>query len=198
MLFIVDSNGVPSVAPFVRLPAASEDHDAPTAPSDLTAAPSIGSATLNWNAATDNIAVTRYDVYRSIVPDFTPSPANRIAQVTTTHFIDSGLTGGTYYYLVTAEDAAGNIGLASNPATATVTSDTTAPTISLSSPFNGASVKGAVTLAASVSDNVAVTGVQFFVDGVPFGAEVRRRALFHLMEHLECFQRHARDLRPRP
>ena len=32
MLFIVNSNGVPSIAPFVRLPAAYEDTQPPTAP----------------------------------------------------------------------------------------------------------------------------------------------------------------------
>lgn len=43
--------------------------------------------------------------------------------------------------------------------------DTTAPTVSLSAPGNGATVLGTVTLAATASDNVGVTGVKFFVNG---------------------------------
>ena len=43
-------------------------------------------------------------------PGFTPSAANRIAQPTGTSYTDTGLAAGTYYYRVTAEDAAGNLG----------------------------------------------------------------------------------------
>ena len=48
MLFIVNSDGVPSVAPIVRFPAAYEDSQPPTAPANLTATGSVGTATLNW------------------------------------------------------------------------------------------------------------------------------------------------------
>ncbi len=43
-------------------------------------------------------------------PGFTPCAGNRIAQPTATSYIDTGLAAGTYYYRVTAEDAAGNVG----------------------------------------------------------------------------------------
>jgi hypothetical protein len=43
--------------------------------------------------------------------------------------------------------------------------------VSVTSPSNGATVSGTITLAASASDNVGVVGVQFFVDGAPRGAE---------------------------
>ena len=43
--------------------------------------------------------------------------------------------------------------------------DTTAPTVSLTAPANGATVSGTVTLSATASDNVGVVGVQFLVDG---------------------------------
>ena len=59
-------------------------------------------------------------------PGFTPSAANRIAQPTATTYTDTGLAPGVYYYRVTAEDAEGNVGPASNEATATV-ADTTPP-----------------------------------------------------------------------
>jgi hypothetical protein len=43
--------------------------------------------------------------------------------------------------------------------------DATAPTISLASPDDGATVSGNVTVSASASDNVGVTKVEFLVDG---------------------------------
>jgi hypothetical protein len=48
--------------------------------------------------------------------------------------------------------------------------DTIAPKISLASP-PAASVSGTVALAASASDNVAVAGVRFLLDGQPLAAE---------------------------
>ena len=49
--------------------------------------------------------------------------------------------------------------------------DTTAPTVSVTAPVNGAPVSGTVTLGANASDNKGVTGVQFLVDNIPLGAE---------------------------
>jgi hypothetical protein len=49
--------------------------------------------------------------------------------------------------------------------------DTTAPTVSLTAPTNGATVLGTVTVSANASDNVGVVGVQFRLDGVNLGAE---------------------------
>ena len=43
--------------------------------------------------------------------------------------------------------------------------DTTAPTVSLTAPANGATVSGTVTLSANASDNVGVSRVEFSVDG---------------------------------
>jgi carbon monoxide dehydrogenase subunit G len=49
--------------------------------------------------------------------------------------------------------------------------DTTPPTVSISAPANGATVSGTVTISASASDNVGVTRVEFFVDGVLVGSD---------------------------
>ena len=123
MLFLVDTNGVPSVGSFVRVSAAT-DIVPPTAPTNLTATTSPGQANLSWTASTDTVGVTRYNVHRSTTSGFTPSTANRIAQPTATSFVDSGLASGTYYYKVTAEDEAGNVSPASNQASAAVTGGT--------------------------------------------------------------------------
>jgi len=50
--------------------------------------------------------------------------------------------------------------------------DTTSPTVSITGPSAGASIAGTVTVAASASDNIAVVGVQFRLDGATLGAEV--------------------------
>lgn len=50
-------------------------------------------------------------------------------------------------------------------------SDTVPPTVSISSPSQGATVSGTVTVTAAASDNSGVAGVQFFVDGSAIGPE---------------------------
>ncbi len=88
-----------------------------------------GQVSLSWGAATDNVGVVRYNVHRSTTAGFTPTPANRVAQPTG-HELHrhAGSPPGTYYYKVTAEDAAGNVGPAGNEASAAATADTTPPT----------------------------------------------------------------------
>ncbi|HWO25294.1 MAG TPA: M4 family metallopeptidase, partial [Kofleriaceae bacterium] len=49
--------------------------------------------------------------------------------------------------------------------------DLAAPETALTAPTSGATVDGLVALAASASDNVAVTGVEFLVDGVVRGSD---------------------------
>ena len=119
LLFLLNSSGVPSTGTFIRL-SANGDVTPPTAPTNLTATPSSGQVALNWSASTDADGVTNYDVYRSTTPGFTPSASNRIAQPATTTFTDIGVTAGTYYYKVTADDSAGNVSAPSNEVTAVV------------------------------------------------------------------------------
>jgi hypothetical protein len=147
------------------------DTQPPTAPTGLTATGSVGTATLAWTAATDNKAVVNYNVHRSTTAGFVPAAVNRVAQPASTGYTDTGLAAGTYYYRVTAQDAAGNVGPASNEASAAVTADTTPPTVSMTAPAAGATVSGGVTVSATASDNVGVVGVQFLLDGLALGAE---------------------------
>jgi hypothetical protein len=83
--------------------------------------------------------------------------------------------GATFDVAIT--NSVGNA--ASNPATLTVTADTTPPTVSITSPTSGATVSGTITsgvtvsgtirVTASASDNVAVASVQLQVDGADVG-----------------------------
>src|SRR5207248_79489 len=59
----------------------------------------------------------------------------------------------------------------SNSVTVTVFNDTTPPTVVITAPAGGSTVGNTIVISASASDNVAVAGVQFFVDGAPLGAE---------------------------
>ncbi len=97
------------------------DTSPPSTPTNLAATGAAGQASLTWTAANDNVAVSRYNLHRATSPGFTPTVGNRIAQPTGTSHTDTGLAAGTYYYSVTAEDAAGNLSPASNEATATTT-----------------------------------------------------------------------------
>ncbi len=116
-----DGAGNISIASSEASAVVTGDTSPPTAPSGLTANGSLSSVALAWTGSTDNVGVVRYNVHRSTTNGFTPSAANRIAQPAGTSLTDTGLAAGTYYYRVTAEDAAGNLSAASSQATATVT-----------------------------------------------------------------------------
>lgn len=88
----------------------------PTAPTGLAvSAITATTLTLNWNASTDNVAVTNYTVYKGGV--LLVSLGNVLT------YNVSSLVGGTdYVFTVYANDAAGNISAASNTANATTAS----------------------------------------------------------------------------
>jgi fibronectin type 3 domain-containing protein len=163
---------VPANTTFTLTGLGIADTVAPTAPTNLTATGAVGSASLAWSAATDDVGVTQYNVYRSTTSGFTPSDTTKVGQPTTTSFTDNGLAAGTYYYVVTAQDAAGNASPPSGEVSATATADSNAPAASVTAPSNGSTVSGTVTVTASASDNVGVAGVQFRLDGANLGSEV--------------------------
>jgi alpha-tubulin suppressor-like RCC1 family protein len=87
-------------------------------------------------------------------------------------FDTTKFTNGLHTLYARARDAAGNISIASISVTITNgIADTTKPVVSISAPAAGSTVSGTTTISASASDNVAVVGVQFKVDGVNVGAE---------------------------
>ena len=61
--------------------------------------------------------------------------------------------------------------LAEVVALANPTGDTTQPSVAITAPLSGATVSGSIIVSADASDNVAVAGVQFKLDGQPLGAE---------------------------
>lgn len=85
----------------VKVPQCQVDTQAPSVPTDLRGSVAGTTATLNWTASTDNVAVTAYDVYRSnVLAGSTSVPS----------YTDTGLAPNTtYQYNVTARDAQGNV-----------------------------------------------------------------------------------------
>ncbi|KPI27797.1 Chitinase [Actinobacteria bacterium OV320] len=88
------------------------DTQAPTAPGGLTSTGKTSSSvSLSWNAATDNVGVTGYDVY---------SGSAKVLTVSGTSATVSGLSASTgYTFTVRARDAAGNTSAASNSVSVT-------------------------------------------------------------------------------
>ncbi|GIM96312.1 PQQ-dependent sugar dehydrogenase [Paractinoplanes toevensis] len=99
----------------VTPPFCSEDDAAPSVPTGLSAR-AVGTAvTLQWTAATDDVAVTGYDVLRDGAE--VGSLSGSAASPPDTTFTDVGLAIDTdYAYAVVARDAQGNISKPSDPA----------------------------------------------------------------------------------
>jgi parallel beta-helix repeat protein len=142
------------------------DTSPPTAPTDLSAVAVAGSNQINlsWTAATDNVAVTGYQIIRN------GAKIDEIGAVTT--YSDTTTSPGTAYtYTVRAVDAAGLVSPDSNSASASG-ADTVAPT----APSGLAATVVAsdrVDLAwSAATDAVGVTGYRVFRDGVSLGNDL--------------------------
>jgi fibronectin type 3 domain-containing protein len=144
----------PEVGAIEVLPAGTPLGDiTPPGATTLTAAGSLGQATLSWPAATDDVGVTTYDVFRGTTPGFAPTFSTRIAQTTQLTYVDAKFPAtGTYYYVVRAEDDAGNQGALSNVASAVVPIDTTPPTAPASLVATGGIGQATVTWSAATDD----------------------------------------------
>ena len=139
------------------------DTQAPTVPSTISASNiTTNSFTATWNASTDNVAVTGYDVFKDGV----------FAQNTTnTSFSFTGLNQNTTYSItVKARDAAGNISAASLPLSVKTlqaqVADTQAPTVPSTISASNITTNSFTATWAASSDNVAVASYDVFRDGV--------------------------------
>src|SRR6185295_7540859 len=132
------------------------DNERPSAPANLTAnLNSSNGVDLSWDASSDNVAVTGYDIYRDNTLIDSVGPI--------TSYTDSSPVAGDHTYTVKAVDAAGNRSDPSSPATATVP-DKQKPT----APANlQAQAQGSSRVNLSwdaSSDNVGVTGYEIYRD----------------------------------
>jgi len=104
------------------------DNTAPPSPTGLTAtAVTGGSIQLSWTASSPETDVAYYNIYRSTSSGGQnySSYTYRVSVGTTTYTDTSASDGATYYYVVRAEDIAGNTD--SNTTEDSATADATAP-----------------------------------------------------------------------
>ena len=140
------------------------DTQPPTAPTNLTSpTKTTTTVSLAWNASTDNVGVTGYNVYIN-----GSSVATNGSLISGTTYTVTGLTAATAYsFTVKAKDAAGNLSAASNSLAVTTNSgaDIQAPTAptNLTSPSKTSTT---ISLSWGVStDNVGVTGYNIYING---------------------------------
>ncbi|HXI41409.1 MAG TPA: Ig-like domain-containing protein, partial [Bryobacteraceae bacterium] len=141
------------------------DTKAPTTPTNLTAtAASSTQINLAWSPSTDLVGVVGYHILRG---------GSRVGDATQTlTYSDTGLNANTSYtYTVAAFDGAGNVSAQSIAATAKTlaSNDTTPPVVSMTAPASGTTVSGTITVSANANDNMAMSGVQFTLDGSNVG-----------------------------
>lgn len=145
------------------------DSEAPTVPIGLSGtAVSISQVNLSWTAATDNVGVTGYKVYRCVGAGC--SNFTQIGTPTNNSYNDTGLTvSTTYRYQVSAMDAEGNESSHSSTVNVTTNSDTTAPSVPTGLTATPASMTQIDLLWIASTDNVGIVGYRIFRDGVQVG-----------------------------
>jgi fibronectin type 3 domain-containing protein len=137
--FVAANNAVggsPNSNEVSTIPAATGT--VPAAPTGLVATPANNSVGLTWNTSA---GATGYSVYRGTSPG--GEAATAIATPSTNSFTDNGVTNGTtYYYKVTARNAAGT-SAASAEINATPTAGGGATLLSQGRPATASSVENA-------------------------------------------------------
>ena len=131
---IVAGPTAPCTAPLEVLPPPpGSELVPPSATANLTATvTNNNTVTLNWDAATDNVGVTSYGIYRDGTPIDNVQNADSSAPAPTA-FVDKNVAPGTYIYTVDAADAVGNRGDRSNGAAAKTVANP-APAVAVNEP----------------------------------------------------------------
>lgn len=145
--------------------ATPADTTAPTVPTGLSATPGDTQVSLSWTAATDNVGVPTYRVYRDNA---------LIASPATAYYADTGLANGlSHAYKVVAVDGSGNASAATTPVSATptapVVSDQTPPSTPTNLVGTAGTNQASLTWTAS-TDNIGVTGYRVYRGGVLVGS----------------------------
>ncbi len=142
------------------------DTQPPTAPTNLrSTSVTQTTATIAWDASTDNVGVTNYRIYRngSLIGQGAGSSGGF-----TDAWSDSGLLCSTNYtYGVEAQDNAGNTSTRTLVAVTTSTCDTPPPPPGSGTTITTAQLEAACNVAGAVIDSVTVSGSS----GVSCGAQ---------------------------
>ncbi|MEL6986973.1 MAG: fibronectin type III domain-containing protein [Bacteroidota bacterium] len=142
----------------------SSDTEAPTRPTNLTASNTTQTSTsLSWNASSDNVGVTGYNVY--VDGTLVGTSAN------TNYNVGSLSAGTTYTMSVAAYDAAGNV---SPQISITITTaqggDTEAPTRPRNLTASNTTQTSTILSWSASTDNVGVSGYNVYVNGSLVGS----------------------------
>lgn len=149
-----------------------------TAPQVSILSPAAGSAvsgTIDIRVtATDNVAVERLELWlNGAKAGESPGPSVDFT-VDTRNYAD-----GLLQVEVRGVDAAGNVGSASQSLQVMNAGDTTAPVATITSPKNGAVIKGkTVNVGATSSDNVGFVRLELYIDGALYAASSTSSATF--------------------
>ena len=151
----------------------------------LPAAAFAGQVTLTWDAPTTNADGTPLSNFNGAYRIYYGTSTGNYTQTTNLTNTNSVVTcpvtnltdNQAYYFVVTAVNTLGNESQYSNEvsksAQPAATADTTAPTVSLSAPANGATFATAQTVAinATAADAVGVTRVEFYDGATLLGTD---------------------------
>ncbi len=120
-----------SAASAASAPVTVVDGVAPSVPTGVNAVAAGQAADISWTASTDNAGVTGYALYRGSDAGFVPSMETLIQpNIVGTSYHDAPLSEGTWFYKVTARDAAGNVSGASSAASVVIVApDSTPPSV---------------------------------------------------------------------
>lgn len=101
VLQLTANDGALSASDTVSISVMEPDTSSPTVPGNLSAVPySNGTVALSWSAASDNVGVVAYRIYRD---------SQSVAQVSGLNYTDTGLAAqGQYSYQISALDQMGN------------------------------------------------------------------------------------------
>ena len=175
MLFLLNDQGVPSIAKWVKVQQGGALGGCGTAPPADTAPPTVNitdptggsvAGTIDVHAsASDDRGVTgvTFFVDGDQVADEAPSSPYETSWNTTQ------ADNGQHTVTATARDASGKS--ASDTVTVTVgNTDVDPPTVSVTAPAAGATVSGVIPFSATANDPSGISQVQFEVDGTAIGA----------------------------
>ncbi len=121
--YITGANGLSSTSREATIYSGGNGDATPPTPPGTPVASSVtaSSVNLSWAAATDNVGIAGYDIFRAT--GATGGTFTSVGASGTTSFVNTGLSASTVYrYQVRARDPGGNLSTFSNPVTVTTSS----------------------------------------------------------------------------
>jgi hypothetical protein len=167
MLFILNSQGVPSVAKIMSLGGTSVTVPPPTISMTAPAngATISGTATVSANASSSvGIASVQFQLDgASLGSPVTAAPYQL-------SWDSTKVANGAHTLGAVATDTQGNAGSATTVSVTVSNAPPPPPTVSMTAPANGATVSGTVTVSANASSGAGIKNVQFQLDGASLGS----------------------------